>query len=149
MNKIYNVLGSLVMVLILISIYAYFSKSNIVQGSVAGGNEYFATTTGIGFNVSVPVILKSAPGTLGSVIYQITPASDGIFTLYDATSSDIVNGRSAALSTTSITLAQFKGKTGSTLGTYTFDIALKYGLMVDFTAIGGATNLPTTTITWR
>lgn len=120
-----------------VGVFSVF-KSPVSQnfGSVAVGGEYQSTTTSTGFTNYSVLQNRSTSGscTLGSVI--ITGAAAGTFTIYDATST-VTN---TLWPTT--TIASFP--TNAAVGTYTFDVACRQGILVDFKG-----TLGTTTITYR
>lgn len=94
-------------------------QSSQSTGSVAVGSEYrnyMASSTSASANT--PIVLKTRPGSLGSVTIQTTSAG-GIFRLYDsiaATSAPSMVGSFPA---------------SAVVGTYTFDIVLNNGLVVE------------------
>lgn len=142
MKKIINSsLLVLAAIVFLLGIYIN-GRTDKAIGSVAVGNDYNATTTEATWTLARRI--KSGPGSLGSVIVTNTGATSPL-TIYDATTTDILGGRAASMSTTSVTIAKFP--VGTTAGTYTFDVDLRYGLIVE-TSTGG-TGVASTTITWR
>lgn len=117
------------------------TQSMISVGSV-GDEPYTATTTGDSVDLASNFnqVLKSEfGGVLGSVV--ITAANTGTLIFYDATTTDSTL-RDGSQATTTITIAQFNAS--PTVGTYTFDMVVNRGLIVQ--AIGTA---PTTTITYK
>ena len=100
--------------------------------STAASNVYGAFTTG--------QTLKRGPGSFGSVI--ITGANTGVLNFYDATTTD-VNKRTGQTATSTILVASIPASMA--VGTYTFDAALKYGLLLEL--VSGS--MPTSTITTR
>ena len=114
-----------------------------VQGSARPGDEYTATSTGnsmFGSTISGDTLIKTGYGALGSVI--ITGANTGVFSIYDATTTD-VNLRTGQKATSTILLASFPASVAA--GTYTFDVTYTYGLYIDYNAGVAATS----TITYR
>ncbi len=110
-----------------------------VLGSVNQANEYQSTTTN--YIASTSALLKTGPGSLGSVIIQGATTA-GSIDLYNATTTN-ANLRAAKYSaTSSIVIGSFMNT--ATLGTYTFDSIFFNGLLI---SIKGT--LGTTTITWR
>jgi hypothetical protein len=126
---------TLIMVVVIGGIMYIKPQSNL--GSVGEGGTYkpYYTPSG-GANYKV---LKTSPGTLGSVV--ITGAGAGSITLYDATTTDVTK---RALATTSLTVvAQLPASTAA--GTYTFDANFYKGLA----AVWSSTLTGTSTITYR
>ncbi len=131
---------------IVVLAFNFFTKPiTPAQGSVTQGSSYDTVTTGPNagntntkqfFEIST----TTSGGTLGSII--ISTSTAGIYTIYDATTSN-VSLRAGATTTLKI-LAQILF--GTPPGTYTYDSKFYYGLVLDAT---GAALVPTTTITWR
>lgn len=128
------------------------NAASVVQqrfGSTIQAGEYNATSTRSFNGVALPnlVVLNAGagicpttcPGTFGSVI--ITGANTGVINFFDATTSD-VNKRTGNTATSSLFIAQLP--TNAAVGTYTFDISLRNGLLYEI--IGTAA---TSTITER
>ena len=114
-------------------------KEEIDAGSVERASEYHATTTAYTTNTNA-FVLKSTPGTLGSVILTTSPTWGAI--LYNATTSIVSGvGRGEATSSLEI-LAQIPPS--ATIGVYTYDAVFTKGLLVVF--LGGT---PTSTLTYR
>lgn len=132
----------------LIVIYAILAVSAVLFGtrqnihpqfgSVTQSNEYHATTTDANFG-TLPKLIQTGTGALGSVI--IEGATEGAnLKIYDATTSNItLRGNT---STSSIQIANFI--TTSLGGTYTFDIILQYGLLIE-----AGSGIASTSITYR
>lgn len=118
--------------------------SPVALGSVGVSDEYTATTTAAssvdGATITGSKLVITGAGTLGSVV--VTGANTGVFTLYDATTSN-VNLRTGQKATSSIEIASFAASLVG--GTYTFDTSFKDGLLINL--VTGA--MPTTTITYR
>lgn len=116
-------------------------QSQIASGSVQDGQGYQATTTDSSWVGSKPVKLGAT--MLGSVV--ITSSSTAAYLrIYDATTTDI-NKRIPPTATSSILIADFP--VSSAAGTYTFDVQLKNGLLVDVsTAVPG---IASSTITFK
>lgn len=144
-----TVLGIMIAgMLILFAILA--GKSQPTFGSIMDGQQYFSTTTSsvAGTTWTEPVAVTGTTsvrsGTLGSVIItkqtQLTTLN-----IYDATTTN-VNLRTGNVATSSIILASFASSTP--VGTYTFDLVYKTGLLIDPTPIGG-NMVASSTVTWR
>lgn len=107
-------------------------------GSVSVSSEYRHLLTGENSGIDNTQVLKTAQGTLGSVI--ITGAQAGHMTVYNATTSDVTL---RALATSSLdVLAHIPSSAAA--GTYTFDAEANRGLLL---VVEGTQ--PTTTITYR
>ncbi len=133
----YIILGVLILVLGIVVGSISFSKNKNINGSVAQGNEYHATSTKAGVTggtMTLPATLCSTGGSLGSVV--ITGAGTGIVNIYDGTST-VTNSQYGTT-----TLASFPASTAA--GTYTFDLATYRGIAIDATG-----NVATATITYR
>ncbi len=128
---------ALVLGLVLAFVYSNY-QVNQVEGSVAFGNEYKATTTN-SMTTDITRVLKNGPASLGSVV--ITGAAAGSMTFYNATTTN-PNFRNAIYSSSSILLADFPNSVAA--GTYTFDVDAPVGLVVVFSGTE-----PTSTITYR
>ena len=121
--------------------------------SVTVGNEYTATSTGIqtGFpnyrnafiNDYRPGYGTTTPGTLGSVV--ITTPGTSRFCLYDATST-ATNVDTAYGPTGTTTIACFGAS--AAVGTYTFDVAVRKGVLVEYLS-ADTVGWASTTITLR
>lgn len=88
-------------------------------GSVAIGNDYrsyMASSTSASANT--PIVLKTRPGTLASIIVQTT-GSGAVFRLYD----------SAAATSSPATIVSLP--TSPVVGTYTFDETFNNGLVLE------------------
>ncbi len=133
------IMFGIIIAMIFLTAMIVFQQPKVVNGSVAFGNDYQATTTDATWVTTSPKLLWSRNGSLGSVIIQTV--GTGALTLYDATTTD--NTLRASTATSTITLANWQITTS--LGTYTFDVAFKNGL----TAVWVGTNNATTTITYR
>lgn len=122
------------------------APQNQALGSVTGGNEYYSTTTSANispYDIQNKVkLLRNGPGTVGSVI--LTGIGIAEFELYDATTSNQLL-RASTMSSSTILVASFPR--AAPAGTYTFDIALRNGLLLATTT--KAEVMGTTTITWR
>lgn len=136
MNHLTKVLLSTAIALSLVAFVVSFNSKSISLGSVMPGGEYHSTTTRTfnGTAIANLQVLKSEPGTLGSII--ITGKNTGVITLYDATST--VTNTAWATST----LATFP--TNAPEGTYTFDVPFYKGLLIEYSSA-----LATSTITYR
>ena len=121
-----------------LSVYLLFSQSLKVEASSVQGNDYTATTT-FALSATAERLLKTGPGSLGSVV--ITGKNTGLMTFYNATTSN-VNNRTGQKATTTILIADFP--TNAPEGTYTFDSIVTDGLLL--VASG---NTATSTITYR
>lgn len=142
LNK--SLLGLALALSIVACVIASRTQSSPVHpfGSVSYASEYHATSTR-SFNgtalTNLTVLNSGNSGTFGSVV--ITGAAAGQINLYDATTSDITK-RASTLSSTTQMIATVP--LSAVAGTYVFDVAYSYGLLVE---IIGTT--PTSTITYR
>lgn len=113
------------------AVKSYPSEDSV--GSVERTNEYHATTTVLITGTTYKAaqtrhLIQSAsqhgPVTLGSVV--IASTTDNIMAIYNATSSDaVINGDGTLITTFPVNAPQ---------GTYTFDIILSAGLVLDLAA---------------
>jgi ABC-type uncharacterized transport system permease subunit len=135
MNKIFNTIIVLGLVVIGVGVYSYDRVPNQL-GSVAQSGEYQATTTYSKLSVptfnNVQTLISNGPGVLGSVV--ITGAVAGPMRFINATSSTDI---------ASTTIATFPNSTAA--GTYVFDVVVTRGLIVE--SLSGL--MPTSTITFR
>jgi hypothetical protein len=132
----YLVIGGAGIIVLLFLILLKTGSVTSTFGSVSQTGEYQSTTTVAATNSAL--VLKTSPGTLGSVI--ITSAATGYFTLYDATTT-VPSQRAKA--TSSLTqLANFP--VSAAVGTYTFDTSFYDGLIAVWTG-----NIASTSITYR
>lgn len=135
MNKI---LSTFIVIGLLVVGFGVYSPKPTVNslGSVVQSGEYQATTTysklGVPLFGTNQTIISNNSGVLGSVV--ITGAVAGPMRFMNATSTTDVS---------STTIAVFPNSTAA--GTYTFDLIVTRGLILETTA----NLLPTTTITWR
>lgn len=114
------------------------SKSiEVGAGSTQGGAYYSTTTTQAMFDATRFHLLKTGGGVLGSAVITNATAL-APFNLYDGTTTS----SHANLATT--TLGSFG--TGALSGSYAFDSAFIYGLIIEFPS--GASPA-STTITWQ
>ena len=122
-------------------------------GSVTVGNEYVATSTGTqavfpnyrnAFRTDFrPGYATTTPGTLGSVV--ITNPGVSRFCLHDATST-ATNADATFGPTGTTTIACFGSS--AAVGTYTFDVAVRKGVLVEYLS-ADTVGWASTTITWR
>lgn len=143
MTLTYKTTVSVLAALILTLLTFIWMQSQPALGSVGSSDEYTATTTASNANtygntISGSTVVATSSLTLGSVV--ITGANTGVFNIYDATTSD-PNKRKLASS--SVLIASFPASAAA--GTYTFDVRLYDGLLIDLQS--GV--MPTTTITRR
>ena len=106
-------------------------------GSVQQGGEYHSTYTPTAGTAAQ--LIKSTPGTLGSIV--VTGAGAGYLNIYNATTTN-ANLRAITATTSLPVLAE--APAGLAAGTYTFDIIAADGMLAVFTGAIG-----TSTITWR
>ena len=109
-------------------------KSQTV-GSVGIGGEYHYSNAVPG---SVSSVIKSTPGTVGSLVITGT---GGAVTIYNATTTN-ANLRATAATTSLPIIADFPASTA--VGTYTLDAIASYGILEVITGTSG-----TSTLTWR
>lgn len=114
-------------------------------GSVSATNEYQATSTApnaVYGALTADALIRTGRGSLGSVV--VTGAAAGVLNFYDATSTNVQNGRAAAMSTSTILIASLPASIAA--GTYVFDAEFTNGLYIELEHSG---TMPTTTVTWR
>ena len=113
-------------------------------GSVTQGNEYNATSTAAsviyGATVTDDKLIKTGAGSLAQI--TITGANTGVVNFYDATTSNVLL-RTGQKATSTILITSLPASLVA--GTYTFDAAYGFGLLLELEA--GL--MPTTTITYR
>lgn len=135
---------AIVAALVLAIVYMFGALTPRADASVAVTNEYMATSTAastlLGATISNDILIKTGQGALGSVV--ITGANTGIFSFYDATTTD-VSKRTNNIATSSILIASFPASVAA--GTYTFDVQYTNGLLLELTS----GNIATSTITYR
>ncbi len=135
MNKILSTFIVIGLLVVVFGVYSPKPTGNSL-GSVVQSGEYQATTTysklGVPLFGTNQTIISNNSGVLGSVV--ITGAVAGPMRFMNATSTTDVS---------STTIAVFPNSTAA--GTYTFDLIVTRGLILETTA----SLLPTTTITWR
>lgn len=130
------VVTGIVALIAMVSILLAKDGSIPFVGSI-GPDPYMSTSTKTaitGLNMANLTVLKSAPGTLGSVV--ITGAAAGQMNFYDATST-VTNSLWATTTLVSIPVS-------AAAGTYTLDVAFSKGLIYEF-----VTAAATATITWK
>ena len=135
MNKKINfIIGGIVAIALLVSIgLMNTSKQSPNAGSVDRNSSYQSDNL---VSNTASTSEKSAPGTLGSVVFTATSAQT--VTLYDV--ADANNWASTTLSTKIISFA-----TSTPAGTYTMDINFFKGL----TAVTPVTPTVESMVTWR
>ena len=119
----------------------YFKSANTALGSVAIGNGYHATTTGIG--VGYPGAVNSYTSCnrfLGSIQFYAPTASR--LQIYDIATTTNVNLRTGNQASSTVLIADFPAGTGTS--TVVFDVDLTKGL----TTVWSGT-ISSTTITCR
>jgi len=137
--------GTIVLALGVMLFVAVILPQQVATGSVTQGNEYNSTTTRD--STRGELLLKTGGGSLGSVLITNQLGTQEIFSLYDATTSNI-NLRTGNAPTSSILLADFSGTGNNSFkGTAQFDSVFRTGLL--WVSEGNGTDAPTTTITWR
>src|SRR5574343_544479 len=95
-----------------------FTQSGVL-GSVAPGGEYSSVTiTSSNASNASTTVVKGGSGTLGSIVINTTNGP-AVFEVYDSI---------AATSTGLTAIAKFAAT--STVGTYTYDISVRNGIMV-------------------
>jgi len=113
-------------------------------GSIRVGDELHATSTAsntvYGATITGDALIRTGQGALGSVV--ITGAATGIWSIYNATTSNVL-ARTGNVATSTILLASFPASTAA--GTYTFDVTYTTGLLVELES--GV--MSTSTITYR
>lgn len=116
-------------------------KQPTLIGSAVDGQTHNATTTDSTWTGAK--LVKAGSGTLGSVIFTGVGSSVNSLKIYDATTTNI-NLRTGNKATSTITIVDFGVST--TRGTYTFDININDGILVEPSVAGGVAS---TTITYR
>jgi hypothetical protein len=112
----------------------------LILGGVPRTHEYQSTTTSSHLALADMVVLKSGPGSLGSIVHT-AKGSGGDILIYNATTSNI-KARTGQLATTTLLLAALPQAADT--GTYVYDVDAPHGILVIFTGTKG-----TTTITYR
>jgi len=144
MNTKQKIIGFLLAVVALLG--GGYTAVNL--GSVSQSSEYHATSTNTqalfaNYSVirgtSIDNGATSSPTVLGSILILTVGTSPMCF--HDATST----ATNAEWATS--TIACFGAS--AAVGTYTFDVQLKKGILVEFTGSGTATSRASTTITYR
>lgn len=149
MNTVFTYKNIIAVAVLLIAVtfaMLVVQEPNNVRGSVGVGNQYQSTSTpGVADMHNLcparPGMASSTTGVLGSV--NVLEANTSAFTIYDATTTDILK-RHASQATSSIILAQFPAS--PTEASYHFDVEFKRGLLIDYAA---AATVSTTTISYR
>lgn len=135
MNKIFNTIIVLGLVVIGVGVYSYDRVPNKL-GSVVQSGEYQATSTytklGVPAFSTTQTLISNSNGALGSVV--ILGAVAGPMRFMNATSTTDVS---------STTIAVFPSSIAA--GTYVLDVAVTRGLIVE--TLSGL--VPTSTITYR
>lgn len=113
------------------------SEPDLDYSGVTVGNEYnyvkvSPSTTGC-------AVVKARPGALGSLI--VSTAGAGRMVLYDATTTNAALRGNVATTSLAIVASVEQSQAA---GTYIYDTAFNYGLIVDYTGTQG-----TSTITYR
>ncbi len=140
MKKIALIIAIIALIISITSLVLVNKGQEWEGGSVSATNEYNATTTPSGVGTWTDQSIHLGRGSLGSVI--ITKAGDTEFVLYDATSTAALASDPKMIKSNQ----QLARITESLVaGTYTFDVAFDYGLLLDVER--GDTG--TSTITWR
>lgn len=114
-----------------------------VGASVQRGSEYMATSTvndTTNLTIADNAIIKLTPGSLGRI--TITAVGTAPLTFYDATTTDVTK-RTGNVSTSSLTVVKIPASLA--VGTYDYDMELKYGLVIKV----GAGTVATSTILYR
>lgn len=143
-NIVFISVAAIVLVLGIVLAPVWSPKVQESLGSVNISNEYHATTTQ--YNTALikagqGQLVKTGSGALGSVVILASAPSTLYF--YDATTTNVLL-RTDQKATSTIWLASFPAS--AAVGTYTFDSIFVDGLLIEGSS---ATNVPTTTITWR
>src|SRR3990167_203899 len=130
--------------LLAVTIAMVFQQPRGAQGSIRIGDELQATSTApssaYGATISGDTLIKTGTGALGSVV--ILGANTGIINFYDATTTS-VDKRTGNTATSTILIASFPASVVA--GTYTFDIEVKNGLLLDIDSV----SIATSSITYR
>lgn len=130
--------AAIIAVLMLGLVFAFSIKDKPASGSVMIGGEYQGTTTTSMLTASTTVVYIGS-GVLGSVVVTVPQLGTGSFFLYDGTTTT----SHPDWSTT--TLASFTS--GSTAGTYTFDMSVRKGLIFEYK--GSASQMSSSTVTFK
>lgn len=107
-------MGLFIAVIVLLGV-----QSKTSYGSVTSGSEYYGTTTVGMSDLNSGHFVTTGVTTLGSVVVA-SSSPTGILRIKDATST-------TDIASTTVTIFA----TSTTAGTYTFDIALKRGLVIE------------------
>lgn len=102
----------------------YHKYAATAEASVGWGNEYNASHINTATASSSLIVYKTGYGSVGSVTIASSSAAITaipLFTIYDATST--------MSTSTARKIAEFRGT--PTMGTYTFDAVVRYGVAVE------------------
>ena len=131
--NILNYKNTIAVALLLIAVtfaMLVLQSPNDALGSIRSGDEYVATSTAsnamYGSTITGDKLIKTGYGSLGSVV--ITGAGTGIWNIYNATTSNVLN-RTGQPATSTILLASFPASVAA--GTYVFDVTYTTGLLVE------------------
>lgn len=139
---IYSSIGFLTAIVFLFGLVYMNLGANRVNATAVAGNECNATTTDSTWTTGRTL----TTGTAALCFVNITATgATSVLTLYDATTTDIINGNSTRAATSSIIVA--KWPVGTTMGAFPFEVQLKYGLIVEVSSAG--TGNATATIGFR
>lgn len=116
MKKTLLIILSVIILGVIVISALEIGRTSQAPGSVGVGNEYSATSTATMTTV-MNTILVNRPVTLGSIV--IASSSSKTLTIWNATST---------IDTASTSVAVFKANTVE--GTYTFDVSLPRGLII-------------------
>lgn len=139
-----KVLAGIVIGIVFVSVMYFvsiFAPTQRAEGSVNLANEYQGTTT-TALNAWTIYQLTQASGALGSIVITKAGGANEYIYFYDATTSNIALRNNIATSS-----LRFLGgvEASQAAGTYTYDVAVRYGLLM----VKSATLTGTSTITFR
>jgi hypothetical protein len=101
----------------------YIQTTGEVRASTVAGNDYQTYEITASTASTSPIVIKSGSGSFGSIVIASTTTS-GVLRIYDHNMS--------TTSATSTRVVAFQAN--ASLGTYTFDRDLKYGIVIDVPA---------------
>jgi hypothetical protein len=139
MKQLIITTASIVVLSLIVLVVVTLLQAPNVKGSTIDGQAYAATTTDATWAGAKTV--KAGQGILGSVV--LTKSTASTIKIYDATTTDILK-RTGNTATSTITVVDIAASAPA--GTYTYDIQLNYGLIIEPSV---ATGVASSTITYR
>jgi len=140
--KTHYVLPAIILAMLLsaFALFTLINSSNTALGSVGFGDDYTSTTTTSAFaSGTAPFVISNHTGSLASIIIASSSAQLGaglsLIRVYDHTSATgtMPYGASAGTNVATSTLL-FSMPANSAAGTYTFDLQVRRGIVLDVPA---------------